>query len=72
MVECIFCGKECVNYCCSFCERMSRGAKFGRLLQYLGKCSESVSYLDEIRSAVERIEKVRDDLNLFGHRKCFF
>ncbi|CAF4673841.1 unnamed protein product [Rotaria socialis] len=37
---------------------MSTGQKFARLLQYLGKCSESIMYHDEIASAVRWIGQI--------------
>ncbi|CAF4921521.1 unnamed protein product [Rotaria socialis] len=37
---------------------MTTGQKFARLLQYLGKCSESIMYHDEIVSAVRWIGQI--------------
>ncbi|CAF1690688.1 unnamed protein product, partial [Adineta ricciae] len=56
MVQCMFCERECANYCCAFCDRMTRGQKFGRLLQYLEKCAESEDYFDVLHSVVDRIK----------------
>ncbi|CAF1530866.1 unnamed protein product [Adineta ricciae] len=40
MVQCLFCEAESGNYCCSSCDRMTCGQKFGRLLQYLKNARE--------------------------------
>ena len=56
--QCIFCTVLCTGYSCSQCNQMNRGLKFSRLLQLLGKCSESIVYHDEINSAVQRIKQV--------------
>ncbi len=56
--QCIFCTVLCAGYSCSQCNQMNRGLKFSRLLQLLGKCSESIVYHDEISSAVQRIQQV--------------
>lgn len=37
---------------------MDRGLKFSRLLQLLGKSSESIMYRDEINAVVQRIQQV--------------
>lgn len=56
--QCIFCTILCAGYSCLQCNQMNRGVKFSRLLQLLGKCSESIVYHDEISSAVQRIKQV--------------
>ena len=56
--QCIFCTVLCAGYSCSQCNQMNSGLKFSRLLQLLGKCSESIVYHDEINSAVQRIKQV--------------
>ena len=56
--HCIFCSVLCAGYSCSQCNQMNRGLKFSRLLQLLGKCSESLVYHDEISSVVKRIKQV--------------
>ncbi len=56
--QCIFCTVFCAGYPCSQCNQMNRCLKFSRLLQLLGKCSESIAYQDEISSAVQRIKQV--------------
>ena len=56
--RCILCTVLCAGYSCSQCSQMNRGLKFSRLLQLLGKCSESTVYHDEISSAVQRIQQV--------------
>nr|AEN94422.1 hypothetical protein [Adineta vaga] len=58
-VQCIFCSADCADYCCLRCNQLSRGQKFGLLLQYLEKCSQSIVHFDEILSAVQRIQKVK-------------
>ncbi|CAF4217031.1 unnamed protein product, partial [Adineta steineri] len=57
-VECIFCSTQCVKYCCPNCDRMTRSQKFGRLLQVLERCSETIVYHDEIVNAVQRIRRM--------------
>jgi hypothetical protein len=56
--RCIFCTMLCAGYSCPQCNKMNRGLKFARLLQLLGKCSESIMYYDEINSVVQRIKQV--------------
>ena len=56
--RCIFCITLCVGYSCSRCNQMDRGLKFSRLLQLLGKSSESIMYRDEINAVVQRIQQV--------------
>ena len=56
--QCVFCTVLCVGYSCTQCNQMNRGLKFSRLLQLLGKCSESEVYHDEISSAIQRIQQV--------------
>ena len=56
--RCVFCNISCTGYCCAQCNKMNRCLKFKRLLQLLGKCSESVMYHDEINFVVKRIQQV--------------
>ena len=56
--HCTFCTVLCAGYSCSQCNQMNLGLKFSRLLQVLGKCSESLVYYDEISSVVQRIKQV--------------
>ncbi|CAF4264284.1 unnamed protein product, partial [Adineta steineri] len=46
------------NHCCPSCDRMARPQKFGRLLQVLERCSESIVYDDEIVNTVQRIRRM--------------
>jgi hypothetical protein len=50
---------------------MSRGQKFGRLLQVLGRCSESMVYHDEIVCAVQKIIQVSEDV-FYVECNCVF
>ncbi|CAF1182332.1 unnamed protein product [Adineta ricciae] len=56
MVGCLFCERESTDGCCPSCDRMSRGQKFSRLLQYLEKCTQGDFYLDVLHCAVDRIK----------------
>ena len=56
--QCVFCTVLCAGYSCTQCNQMNHGLKFSRLLQLLGKCSESEVYHDEISSAIQRIQQV--------------
>ncbi|CAF1185962.1 unnamed protein product [Adineta steineri] len=67
-VECIFCSAQCVNHCCPSCDKMTRSQKFGRLLQALERCSESIVYHDEIVNAVQRIRRIDSTMSLLEFR----
>ncbi len=56
--KCLFCSVLCPGNSCLQCNQMNRSQKFARLLQVLGKCSESIVYYDEIASVVQRIRQV--------------
>jgi len=49
---------SCASYSCFQCNQMNRGVKFSRLLQLLGRSSESIVYHDEITSVAQRIKQV--------------
>ena len=56
--RCIFCTILCAGYSCTQCNQMNRALKFTRLLQLVGKCSESIMYDDEINFVVQQVQKV--------------
>lgn len=56
--SCIFCTVLCTNYCCPFCNEMSRSLKFEKIIQLLEECTNNDMWFDEISSLAHKLLEV--------------
>ena len=56
--QCLFCVQRTTAACCAACRQMNRAHLFENLLTRLGRASNTVNHLDQMKAITERIETV--------------